>query len=128
MKKGNFVELDPETCFTKDNGGGLQFPLTHYLNDERGVVEGYRHTTQKEIQDWEDSPESKGMNCAGESKLPPLFAIEEVQKGEIMLIERARCRMSFGYGNPTGGWAKVKKINSDTIFYVKRHLLKVIAT
>ena len=31
----------------------------------------YRHVTSEEVQEWRDSDASKGMNCAGETKLPP---------------------------------------------------------
>ena len=43
----------------------------------------YRHTTSEEVQAWRDSPASKGMNSAGETKLPPRVAQVEYNGGTI---------------------------------------------
>lgn len=127
MLKGNLVRLNPTNCFTTRNGGGRKYSLTHSRNDEEGIVDGRRHITEEEREAWYASPESKGMNSAGESKLPPTCATVPVHKSEILRVERARCRMSFGYGSPTGGWARVRNIKTDQVFYIKRDHLEVVA-
>lgn len=127
MLKGNLVRLNPTNCFTTRNGGGLEYPLTHRHNDDEGIVDGRRHITEEEREAWYASPESKGMDSAGESKLPPTCVRVPVRKTEILRVERARCRMRFGYGNPTGGWAQVRNIKTDEVFYIKRDHLEVVA-
>ena len=76
----------------------------------------YRHTTPEEVQAWRDSPESKGINSAGESKLPPRVAQVEYIGGTIhrpdrtitpdeetklsddtFTVVRARCAPLLGY-------------------------------
>ena len=127
MLKGNLVRLNPATCFTTRNGGGLEYPLTHIRHDEEGIVCGRRLITDEEQEAWYASDASKGMNSAGESKLPPTSVSVPVHRGDILRVERARCRMKFGYGNPTGGWAQVRRIKTDEVFYIKRDHLEVVA-
>jgi len=127
MRKGNLVKLNQATCFTTRNGGERDYPLTHSANDEAGVIRGYRHLTEDEVNAWYDSPASKGMDCAGETKLPPRCSISPVHKDDTLIVERARCRVSFSYHNPTGGWAKVLNPVTGESLYVKRELLEVVA-
>ena len=47
----------------------------------------YRHVTQEEVEAWYDSPESKGMNSAGESKLPPRIAVVCYDGGTLSQID-----------------------------------------
>ena len=76
----------------------------------------YRHTTSEEVQAWRDSPESKGMDSAGETKLPPRVALVAYDGGTIhrpnltitpdeetklsddtFTVVRARCAPILGY-------------------------------
>ena len=127
MRKGNLVKLNPAMCFTVKNGGARAYPMSATYNDDCGVVEGKRHLTEAEVDSWADSPASKGMDCAGETKLPPRSKIVLMHKSDTLIVERARCRVSFSYHNPTGGWAKLLNTESGESFYVKRDLLQVIS-
>jgi hypothetical protein len=127
MRKGNLVKLNQAKCFTAKNGGERYSPLSHWANDNSGQIRGLRHLTEDEVTKWRDSPESRGMDDAGESKLPPTCKSIAVHKDEVLVVERARCRMSFNWGAPTGGWAKVLNTNTGDSFYVKRELLEVIS-
>lgn len=126
MRKGNIVRLNPITCFTTENEGGLPYPLTHRRNDDAGIVEGFRHPTSKEIEEWRNSPASKGMDSAGESKLPPTAVLVSVHRDDKLKIERARVRMTFFY-HTSGGWAKVSRVSDGVTFYIKREHLEVMA-
>ncbi len=76
----------------------------------------YRHTTTEEVEAWRNSPESKGINCAGEAKLPPLIARVAFKGGtlhrpglkikpwenvkmsdDIFTVVKARCAPRLGY-------------------------------
>ncbi len=78
--------------------------------------EVYRHTTSEEVEAWRNSPDSKGMNCAGETKLPPCVASVEYEGGtlhrpdlkikpwenvktsdDIFTVVKARCAPILGY-------------------------------
>ena len=127
MRKGDLVKLNKAACFTRENGGNREFSLTHRENDDNQIVDGRRHLTQAEVQEWRESPESKGMNCAGESKLPPTFTFEPIHVDDILIVERARCRASFGWCSPTGGWTKVLKVKTGESLFVKRNLLEKVS-
>ena len=76
----------------------------------------WRHTTSEEVQAWRDGPYSKGMNSAGETKLPPRIAQVEYEGGtlhrpdfkikpweevktsdDIFTVVRSRCAPVLGY-------------------------------
>ena len=127
MRKGNLVKLNMATCFTVKNGGERDYPLSHSANDHAGQIEGLRHLTTEEVNAWYDSPASMGMTSDGETKLPPKCKTFAIRKNDTLIVERARCRVSFSYHNPTGGWAKVLNPVSGESLYVKRELLEVIS-
>jgi len=126
LAKGCLVRLDPNKCFTTKQGGGLDYPRTNYLNDERGTVESHRPVTPKETEAWYSSDASKGMTSAGETKLPPQSAYVLLHRGRIYQVLRARCRVRLGWGRKTGGLAKVLCTETGEETYIKRHLLEVI--
>jgi hypothetical protein len=119
MRKGMTVKLNIDKCFTSASGGKRQFPVGTWGDDERGVYITYRPLTEMEVREWYASPSSKGMNCAGETKLPPTCAAVEIYAHEKLLIRRARCRVSLGHGNPTPGMMEVETTLGD-ITYIKR--------
>ena len=127
MRKGNLVKLNMATCFTVKNGGERDYPLSHSANDHAGQIDGRRHLTEEEVNEWYDSPASKGMTSDGETKLPPRCKFSAINKDDTLIVERARCRVSFSYYSPTGGWAKVLNPATGESLYVKRDLLEVIA-
>ena len=95
MRKGNLVRLNPALCFTQENGGERNFPLSNYYRDNRGEVEGIRIPTKKEIEDWRNSDAAKGMTSGGDSHMPKrsivtgytlLFARGVMQSGIIATI------------------------------------------
>jgi len=73
----------------------------------------YRHTTSEEVQAWRESPDSKGMNCAGETKLPPRCVQVSYEGGtrragvagggmekysdDTFTVVKARCAPTLGY-------------------------------
>ena len=126
LAKGCLVRLDPNKCFTKEHGGGLEYPMINYHNDERGTVESRRPVTPEETAEWYLSDDSKGMNSAGETKLPPQSAYVLLHRDRTYQVLRARCRIRLGWGNPTPGMAKVLCTHTGEETYVKRHLLEVI--
>jgi hypothetical protein len=126
IKKGCLVRLDPKKCFTTRQGGGLDYPRTNYLNDERGTVESSRPCTREETEAWYASDASKGMTSGGDTKLPPQSSTVLIRRGQTYQVLRARCRVRLGWGNPTGGMAKILCTESGEETYIKRQLLEVI--
>ncbi len=125
IAKGTLVRLNPNTCFTTKQGGGLRFPLTNHLNDERGTVESRRPVTAEEEAAWYDSDASKGMNSAGESKLPPTSRRVLLHRDRVYTVLRARASVRLGWGKKTGGMAKILCTETGEETYVKRDLIEV---
>jgi len=125
MKKGDLVRLSKE-CFTTGNGGTRRYPLSNYKHDEDKVVIARRPTTESEVAEWYDSPASRGMNDAGESKLPPQSVGIRLYADRVYPVLRARCRVRLGWGNPTPGLAKIMCTKTGEIAYVKRDLIEVV--
>jgi hypothetical protein len=126
IKKGCLVRLNVKKCFTKTMGGGLEYPMTNYLNDERGTVESHRPVTSEETASWYDSDASKGMDSAGESKLPPQSAYVLLHRDQVYQVLRARCRVRLGWGNPTPGMTKILCTETGEETYIKRHLIEAV--
>ena len=126
LAKGCLTRLNPSECFTKKQGGGLRYPLTNYANDEAGTVQSSRPVTAEETAVWYDSDASKGMNSAGESKLPPQSCSVALHRDRVYQVLRARCRVRLGWGNPTPGMAKILCTLTGEETYIKRELLEVL--
>jgi hypothetical protein len=60
-------------------------------------ADAWRPVNQEELNAWYTSDASKGMNCAGESKLPPLDTYFDVEGGTIVHILKARVKARQGY-------------------------------
>ena len=61
------------------------------------TTDAWRSVNQRERNAWYDSDASKGMDCAGESKLPPLDTYFDVEGGTIVHILKARVKARRGY-------------------------------
>jgi hypothetical protein len=85
----------------------------------------YRHTTRDELESWYNSDASKGIDCAGETKLPPQVVSIAYNEDDTWTIVRSRCA-------PTIGWHKQPKsaqiMNNRTneTGYVKRVNLTLV--
>jgi hypothetical protein len=126
LRKGALVKLSVDRCFTEKFGGSLRYPRTNYANDEAGTVQASRPVTPDETSDWYDSDASKGMDSAGESKLPPQSTQVTLHRDRIYQVLRARCRVRLGWGNATPGMAMLLCTHSGETAYVKRELLEVV--
>ena len=126
IAKGSLVRLNKNICFTSENGGMRKYPLTNSFNDDAGIVESGRPTTREEQNDWYSTDAAKGMNDAGESKLPPQSYRISLHRDRVYTVLRARCRVRLGWGNPTPGLAMILCTETGEETYVKRDLLEVV--
>lgn len=139
MKKGDLVKLNPETCFTKAQGGGLDYSLTNITGDKMGYIEASRPTTQEEKDNWYKSQrealakaEAEGkdtfslaFNDAGETRLPPQSHWVYLHRDNYFQVLRARARVQVGW-NIRGGMTKVLCLSTGEECYVKREYLMVV--
>jgi len=127
MRKGNLVQLNVATCFSKRNGGELTWSLGTMDDDDNGLVQASRPTTPKERDEWYSSDASRGMNDAGETKLPPQSTSVKLRRDMCYMVLKARCRVSLGYGNPVPGLVKVLDTETGEQVYLKRELVEVVS-
>jgi len=86
---------------------------------------GYRALTSEEIAAWQRSPASRGLNSAGETKIPPSWESVEVSAGEILVVLKARTRFACGHFIKPK-CSKVMRVSDGEIFYLERMYLKSI--
>jgi len=122
MRKGDLVKLS-KSCFTTRNGGTRDYPLSNHDCDGRRVVMTHRPVTESERAEWRNSDASKGMNSAGETKLPPTCVGVEIHADDNLIVERSRCRVRLGWGNATPGMVKVFNARTGESSYLKRGLV-----
>jgi len=84
---------------------------------------GWRRVNQAEYQAWRDSDESKGMDDAGESKLPPRDTHITLVPGRPYEVVRGRVSASYSYGKRTG-CMELQCFATGERFYVERELFK----
>ena len=126
MRKGNLVQLNKALCFTTSQGGEREFPLTNRGCDERGVVEGTILATAEDREAWRNSEAARGIDCAGESKLPPTAYKVPVKADRVYTLLRARCRPIWSYRQHPG-MALLLDTETGKEIYVKRELLEVVS-
>jgi hypothetical protein len=87
-----------------------------------------RPTTLEEKEAWRNSPESKGINSAGETKLPPQIVSTYIKGDTLMVVEKARCAPLLGWYK-YNGMTKVKVISGENVGktgYIKRDQLAIV--
>ena len=112
IRKGDLVELDEELCRKR------------HSNYEGIVHVALRPTTPEEQNAWYDTEAAKGMNDAGESKLPPQSAAVKLKFGQAYEVVRARCRIRLNWGRPWPHMAALQCMHTGHVGYIKRELIK----
>ena len=126
MRKNDLVKLNVAKCFTARNGGQRAYPLTNGFNDENGTVDGTVLATEEDREAWRNSEAARGLDCAGESKLPPTAYKVSVKADRVYTLLRARCRPSWSYRQHPG-MALILDTETGKEIYVKRELLEVVS-
>ena len=128
MKKGNQVKLIGKYPYC-ENDGSVSYRWETI----------YRHVTAEEVQEWRDSPESRGIDDAGESKLPPICTSVSYEGGTLnqsdsktademqskrsedtFTVVRSRCAPHLSYGRKWSGMILVRNDRTGEEGYVKR--------
>mgnify|MGYP003114245819 CR=1 FL=1 len=85
----------------------------------------WRHTTRAEVEEWENSPSSKGMNSAGETKLPPRETSVRYEDGDTWTIVKSRCAPILFY-RKTPKCVQIMNNRTNEIGFVKRHNVELV--
>lgn len=86
---------------------------------------GARAITSKELQEWRDSPHSKGMDEAGETKLPPRQVAVQCPNDHFYLVVKTRAVNRLGW-TPRGNHMIVFNTVTGEEFYTHRNLWRKI--
>ncbi len=131
MKKGDLVRLnpnDPEITRILDwPFGGKDFMASRPSTTEER--QAWRENKSKAIEEARAAGEdtfSIAFDDGGESRLPPRSIGVSLPIDRIYVVERARCRVQLGWGNPTGGMARILDTQTGEHAYVAREMLEVI--
>jgi hypothetical protein len=81
----------------------------------------WRKTTRDEVDAWYASDDSKGMNDAGESKLPPQSVYRTPKPDEVFKVVRARVKARRGW-HDVPGCALVEDSEGVQWFVLRVHL------
>jgi hypothetical protein len=84
----------------------------------------WRPITQEERTAWHNSDASKGMDCAGESKLCPRHTYQQ-SGGKTFTVVRSRVRAERGY-HTVSHCAEVRD-NDNVVWWVKKAHIAVVA-
>jgi hypothetical protein len=131
MKKGDLVKLDP-------NDPEIERSMGWGMRNEAYMAS--RPTTSEEQEDWRvqkrndiKRAQERGEDTfhiafsdSGESRLAPRSVSVPLPVDGIYIVERARCRVRLGWGNPTGGMTKILNTQTGECAYVAREMLKVV--
>ena len=140
IRKGSLVRVNEAACFTVENGGEREWPLTTGRNDENRVIQGRYIRTAEDDRKWREDkrkateeaiaagedPFSINFNDAGESRLPGVSVMIDIPAGRVYEVLRARCRAHLSYGNPTPGLMKILDTEIGREIYVSRDLMEAI--
>lgn len=69
---------------------------------------------------------SINFDDGGEPRLPPRGGRTKLFRGTGYRVLRARCRESFSYYNPTGGWTKLLDLNTGREVFIKMTKLEKV--
>ena len=81
----------------------------------------WRYTTEAEIEEWRNSPQSKGTNSAGETKLPPRETCVSYEDDDTWTVVKSRCapilfyrktpKCAFIFNNRTNEMGYVRRVS-----------------
>ena len=131
MKKGDLVKLRPDDPeIARILGWGMRNeaymasrPTTPEEQEEWRVQ---KRNDIKRAQERGEDTFHIAFNDAGESRLAPRSISVALPVDGIYIVERARCRVKLGWGNPTGGMTKILNTQTGEYAYVAREMLEVV--
>ena len=124
IKKGALVRLNPNDPAIERLGS---------WTSRTGMYQASRPTTPEERDRWRAEFELRVRegsepwhDSGGEPKLAPRSKAVDLPLDGVFIVEKARCRVQLGWGNPTGGMTRILNTQSGEHAYVPREMLEVI--
>ena len=114
MRKGNLVKMND---FRRTEWEDVEYRLRRPPTPE----ETQAHINSDYI--------SRGLDDAGEPRLPPTCVYIDIDPETILKVERARCAVRLSYGNPEPKMTMVRVMSGrhiGEVAYCKRNRLEVL--
>ena len=142
IRKGDLVQVNEAMCFTAENGGEREWPLTNRRDDDARIIRGRYIATADDDRKWREAQNKRieeakargedtfsiSFNDGGESRLPGVSVMVNIPAGRVYEVLRSRCRAYLSYGNPTPGLMKLLDTEIGREIYVKRELMEKVVS
>lgn len=135
IRKGDLVMLDPNDPeisrildWDPDRGSESRSYMASRptTSDEQEEWREHKQLAIKEAKENGDDTFHIAFDDAGESRLAPRSVSVPLPIDEVYIVQRARCRVSLGWGRPYGGMTRILSTKSGEHAYVKRTMLKPV--
>lgn len=131
MRKGDLVKLNPnDPEIERIMGWGMRnesYMASRPTTPEE--QEEWRIQKRKDIKTALDRGEDTfdiAFDSGGEPRIAPRSVSVALPIDGVYVVERARCRVKLGWGNPTGGMTRILNTRTGEYAYVSREMLQVI--
>ena len=139
MRKGDKVKFNMDNAEVREEIQRVEWDID-LGNSPDWVLRTWRPSTTQEQEEWRLSRRAAieeahalgedtfhiAFNDAGESRLPPQTVLVPMPIDGEFIVERARCRVRLGWGNPTPGMTRILNPKTGEHSFVKREMLEVV--
>ena len=133
IRKGDLVKLDPNDpkisrILDWDHDGEEKSYMASRpaTPEEREAWREQKRTDIREARDRGEDTFHIAFNDGGDSRLPPKSVQIALPINGIYIVQKARCQVELGWGNPQGGMTKILNTKTGEHAYIKREMLEVI--
>ena len=140
MRKGDKVKFNMDNIVVREEVERVEWSIAVGDSSDRSL-RTWRPSTAEEQEGWRQDrrdaiaeAHSQGEDTfhiafddAGESRLPPQTTQIRMPIDGEFIVERARCQVRLGWGNPEPGMARILNPETGEHTFVKREMLEVVS-
>jgi len=131
IRKGDLVKLNPndpeiERLLEWKIGVKAYMASRPTTSEEQEEWRVQKHKDISEAHDRGDDTFHIAFDSGGESRLAPRSTQVALQIDGIYIVQRARCRVELGWGNPSAGMTKILDTTTGETSYVKKEMLEKV--
>ena len=104
LRKNELATVDPNMC-------------------DNGTVDAWRALNEAELEAWRNSDASKGIDCAGETKLPPRRKYFHLEAGQVVTVLKGRTAWHGDWGHPVRNMALIMTAHGEVLYARRKHLI-----
>lgn len=140
MRKGDKVRFNMDNTEVRAGIERIEWSIAVGDSTDRSL-RTWRPSTIEEQESWRQSRRDAiaeahaqgedtfhiAFDDAGESRLPPRATQVSIPIDGEFIVERSRCRVRLGWGNPEPGMARILNPETGEHTFVKREMLEVVS-